>query len=266
MLPHKVSHFKDHIPKAFPNASDLILDAEVLMVDNTTGDPLPFGTLGVHKQSDFQDATPCLFVFDCMFYNGENLMNKPIKLRKKLLEDVMGEVGNYVKFSETRIITKKTELAAMITDVLSKGLEGLVLKDLKSTYEPGKRHWLKIKKDYLREGAMADSADLVVLGAWNGTGKRGGIMSIFLMGCYDQNKSQWKTVTKVHTGHDDETLERLQKELAPNMLKIKSLPDQLPSWLDCTRQMVPYFVAKDPKMSPVWEVNCKFEENCVGTI
>ena len=40
--------------------------------------------------------------------------------------------------------------------------------DLKGLYEPGKRHWLKVKKDYLNEGAMADSADLVVLGAWHG--------------------------------------------------------------------------------------------------
>ena len=42
-----------------------------------------------------------------------------------------------------------------------------------------------MKKDYLNEGAMADSADLVVLGAWYGSGNKGGLMSIFLMGCYD---------------------------------------------------------------------------------
>ena len=41
-----------------------------------------------------------------------------------------------------------------------------------STYEPGKRHWLKVKKDYLNEGAMADTADLVVLGGWYGTGNK----------------------------------------------------------------------------------------------
>lgn len=52
--------------------------------------------------------------------------------------------------------------------VLEQGLEGLVLKDLESNYEPGKRHWLKVKKDYLFDGAMADTADLVVLGAWFG--------------------------------------------------------------------------------------------------
>lgn len=45
VLPHKVNHFKEHIPKAFPNADQLILDAEVLMVDNKTGDPLPFGKI-----------------------------------------------------------------------------------------------------------------------------------------------------------------------------------------------------------------------------
>jgi len=40
-------------------------------------------------------------------------------------------------------------------------------------YEPGKRHWQKVKKDYLYDGSMADSADLVVLGAWFGTGNKG---------------------------------------------------------------------------------------------
>lgn len=27
----------------------MILDSEVLLIDNNTGKPLPFGTLGVHK-------------------------------------------------------------------------------------------------------------------------------------------------------------------------------------------------------------------------
>lgn len=38
----------------------------------------------------------------------------------------------------------------------------------------------------------------------------GGMMSIFLMGCYDESKHVWCTVTKVHGGHDDKTLEKLQ--------------------------------------------------------
>ncbi len=254
VLPHKVNLFKEFIPKAFPDGSDLILDAEVLMVDNNTGEPLPFGTLGKHKAAGFKDATPCLFVFDCIYYNGESLMNKPIKERRRLLEKHMKEVGNHVKFSEMELITKKSQLGDMIKNVLKQGLEGLVLKDLKSPYEPGKRHWLKVKKDYLNEGAMADSADLVVLGGWYGTGNRGGIISIFLMGCYDERVKRWRTVTKVHTGLDDKTLDDMQGRLNPNMTKIKQDYDSVPDWLDCTRQMTPDFVAKDPKKSLVWEI------------
>ena len=67
----------------------------------------------------------------------------------------------------------------------------------------GKRHWLKMKKDYLAEGAMADSADLVVLGAYYGTGTKGGLMSVFLMGVHDPVNDNWCTVAKAGNGLDD---------------------------------------------------------------
>lgn len=47
--PHKVNDLKEYIPKAFPDASDLILDGEVLLYDTKNKKPLPFGTLGKHK-------------------------------------------------------------------------------------------------------------------------------------------------------------------------------------------------------------------------
>ncbi|XP_063827368.1 DNA ligase 3 [Ostrinia nubilalis] len=254
VMPHKVSHFKDYLPKAFPEGVDMILDAEVLMVDVKTGKPLPFGTLGIHKQSKFKDAQVCLFVFDCLYYNGKVLIDLPIRKRRQILHDHMVEVQNHVMFSEQQLIKKPADLAKMIAEVLQLGLEGLVLKDLESTYEPGKRHWLKVKKDYLFDGAMADTADLVVLGAWFGTGKKGGMMSVFLMGCLDTKRNIWVTVTKVHTGHDDSTLERLQKELGPLMTKISQEYNRVPNWLDCNKGMVPDFVALDPKNQPVWEI------------
>ncbi|CAG9787145.1 unnamed protein product [Diatraea saccharalis] len=254
VMAHKVSHFKDYLPRAFPEAVDMVLDAEVLMVDVNTGKPLPFGTLGIHKQSAFKDAQVCLYVFDCLYYNGKVLMDLPIKKRRQILHDHMVEVENHVMFSEQQLIRKPADLAMMIAKVLKLGLEGLVLKDLESTYEPGKRHWLKVKKDYLFDGAMADTADLIVLGAWFGTGKKGGMMSVFLMGCLDQRRNKWVTVTKVHTGHDDSTLERLQKELGPLMLKISQDYNKIPLWLDCNKGMVPDFVALDPKNQPVWEI------------
>ncbi|CAH1176372.1 unnamed protein product [Phaedon cochleariae] len=264
VMPHKIQHFKDFIPKAFPHAEDLILDSEILMIDTQTGKPLPFGTLGVHKKAEFKDANVCLFVFDCIFYNGENLSNKPLNYRKKVLHENMIEIENHIVFSEKEEIHQPEDLSRMIAKVLQLGLEGLVLKDLKSIYEPGKRHWLKVKKDYLFGGAMADSADLIVLGAWYGTGKKGGMMSVFLMGCSNPKTGRFCTVTKVHTGHDDKTLEKLQKEL--DMVKIGQDMAKVPSWLVCTKTMVPDFVARDPKNQPIWEITgAEFTQHDVHT-
>ena len=58
----------------------------------------------------------------------------------------------------------------------------------------------------------------VVLGAYYGTGKKGGIMSTFLMGVYDEARKVWLTVCKVGNGHDDATLDRLNK---PGVLKVR---------------------------------------------
>ncbi|NXG19064.1 DNLI3 ligase, partial [Grallaria varia] len=262
VLPHKVAHFKDFIPQAFPGGQSMILDSEVLLIDNKTGKPLPFGTLGVHKKAAFQDANVCLFVFDCIYFNDISLMDRPLCERRKFLHDNMVEIPNRILFSEMKHVTKASDLADMITRVIQEGLEGLVLKDIKAmgflpcfaqgNYEPGKRHWLKVKKDYLNEGAMADTADLVVLGAFYGQGSKGGMMSIFLMGCYDPKSEKWCTVTKCSGGHDDATLARLQTEL--DMVKISKDPSKIPRWLKINKIYYPDFIVPDPKKAPVWEI------------
>lgn len=263
VLPHKVNHFKDYITRAFPTGDDLILDCEVLMIDMKTGDPLPFGTLGIHKKNEFKDANPCLFIFDCLYYNGKSLLNCPLRERRKLLHKNMVEIPNHIKFSDIKLIKDLKDLEEMLTAVLDRGLEGLMLKDLEGTYEPGKRHWMKVKRDYLFEGKAADSVDLVVLGAWYGTGHKGGMMNVFLMGCYNSDDRTWRSVTKVH-GHDDETLQALQTEL--DMVKISRDLNKVPDWLNVTRTMVPDFVARDPKVMPVWEITAhEFTKHDVHT-
>ncbi|XP_008281488.1 DNA ligase 3 [Stegastes partitus] len=252
VLPHKVAHFKDYIPQAFPGGHSMILDAEVLLIDTKTSKPLPFGTLGVHKKAAFQDANVCLFVFDCIYFNGVSLMERPLSERRKFLHDNMVEVQNRILFSEMKHVTRAGDLADMITRVIREGLEGLVLKDIKGSYEPGKRHWLKVKKDYLNEGAMADTADLVVLGAFYGKGSNGGIMSSFLMGCYDPDSKKWCTVTKCSGGYDDAMLARLQKEL--DVIKISKDPSKIPGWLKIIKNYYPDFIIRDPEEAPVWEI------------
>lgn len=118
VMPHKVNHFKDYLPQAFPEGVDMILDTEVLMVNTNTGKPLPFGTLGVHKRSEFKDAQVCLYVFDCLYYNGKILIDVPIKKRREILHEHMVEVKNHVMFSEQQLIKKPADLAKMIAEVI----------------------------------------------------------------------------------------------------------------------------------------------------
>jgi DNA ligase 3 len=125
---------------------------------------------------------------------------------------------------------------------INEGLEGLVLKDTKSIYEPGKRHWLKMKKDYLDSGSMADTADLVVLGAYYGTGNKGGMKSIFLMGTLNEKTNTWLTVTKVGNGFDDKTLDKLQKSI--DMVETKKNTNMIPSWLKVDSSLLPDFIVK----------------------
>lgn len=73
---HKTRRCEEFVPKAFPTAADMILDSEILMVDTQTGEQLPFGTLGKHKKTAFDTAEVCLFVFDCIYLNGEDLTKK----------------------------------------------------------------------------------------------------------------------------------------------------------------------------------------------
>ncbi|ESN98431.1 hypothetical protein HELRODRAFT_113751 [Helobdella robusta] len=252
VLDHKVKHLKDFIPLAFPGVSDLVLDSEVLLIDNKTGKPLPFGTLGVHKKSAFKDANVCLFIFDCLHYNGQSLLNRPLIERRDILHKNMTQVNNHVMFSEMTHIMEEDDLVDLMMRVFREGLEGLVLKDINGIYEPGMRHWLKVKKDYLGQGCMADSADLVVLGAYFGTGSKGGMKSVFLMGSHDEDTKKWCTVTKCGSGLDDATLNKLQTSI--KMVKISKDAAKIPKWLNVSKKLLPDFVVLDPKESPVWEI------------
>eukprot|EP01102_Stenamoeba_stenopodia_P016187 TRINITY_DN5629_c0_g1_i3.p1 TRINITY_DN5629_c0_g1~~TRINITY_DN5629_c0_g1_i3.p1 ORF type:complete len:1101 (+),score=403.70 TRINITY_DN5629_c0_g1_i3:66-3368(+) len=245
----KVEAVEQFIPKA-TTAKSGIFDGEILLMDTKTHQPLPFGTLSVHKASQFKDATVCVFLFDVLYLDGQTLLDKPFYERRKILQKSINVVPNRVELSDCREIKEEDDLAEMMGEVLRDGLEGLVLKGRNSVYNPDKRHWMKLKKDYL-EG-MADSADLVVLGAYFGTGKFGSLMSVFLMGTYDTDEKVWKTVCKVGTGFDDDEIDKLQHKI--QAVKIEKDVKKIPSWLDMHSSLVPDFIVKDPWKSPVFEV------------
>ena len=97
---------------------------------------------------------------------------------------------------------------------------------------------------------MSDSVDLVVVGAYYGTGSNGRLMTSFLMAVYDAETQRWKTVCKVGSGHDDATIKKLQGEL--KMTKISKDFSKVPAWLHCTKPLTPDFITDDPKTSQVF--------------
>eukprot|EP01117_Protostelium_nocturnum_P010644 TRINITY_DN3832_c0_g3_i2.p1 TRINITY_DN3832_c0_g3~~TRINITY_DN3832_c0_g3_i2.p1 ORF type:complete len:848 (+),score=249.92 TRINITY_DN3832_c0_g3_i2:325-2544(+) len=248
MKESKVGEVVKYITKSI-TADTAILDGEILLMDSETKKPLPFGTLGVHKKKAFKDATVCIIVFDILYFNGETLLDVPIDKRREKMEESIKVIPGRIEISQLHDFTNREEIAGLMSKAIRDGLEGLVVKDKKGKYEPNARHWVKLKKDYL-EG-LADSADLLVLGANYGTGKMGGLMSVFLMGVYDKETKTYKTVTKVANGFSEDEIKALQKSL--KMKKISG-KEEVPDWLDVSNSLVPEFVCKDPKQTPVWEI------------
>eukprot|EP00759_Apiculatamorpha_spiralis_P030040 PhF_6_TR31851/c0_g1_i3/m.47228/K10776/LIG3; DNA ligase 3 len=259
MKPDKYEGLDKYLQEAI-KADTCILDGEILLVDTKTSQPLPFGTLGKHKKLLFKDANTGIFLFDILYLNGVSLLHQPLDRRRELLKENVTEIKNRILYSEMRHAKGTREqqeftLRQHLNVAIVEGLEGLVIKDIKSVYEPGMRHWIKIKKDYLK--GMADTVDLVVLGAWHGSGAKGGILSTFLMGVLDTTKtpSVWYTVCKVANGHDDAALAAINEEMKKKMVPVGSKATaKMPSWLNVHSSHIPEMIMIDPKTSPVWEV------------
>lgn len=92
---------------------------------------------------------PLFMVFDIVYFNGLVLANKPLIERREYLSKALVPEESTIQFSEQTPVEDK----ALVTDALNNAIdnleEGLVVKTLDSTYEPGKRalNWLKIKPE-----------------------------------------------------------------------------------------------------------------------
>lgn len=93
----------------------------------------------------------------------------------------------------------------------------------------------------------------------------GNYFSVYLVGCYDESKKEWKTVTKVHSGLSDTEVERMHKRLKP-LVDDWNTNKPLPSWVKIDRSLIPNVLAKDPFEMPVIEVMAaEFTESDVHT-
>ena len=77
------------------------------------------------------------------------------------------------------------------------------------------------QNSYFREQLSLTSIHYLISGWLNLCLIAGGLMSIFLMGVWDPDTRRWCTVARCGNGHDDKTIEKLNKEL--KMTKISKV-------------------------------------------
>ncbi|MBD1919761.1 ATP-dependent DNA ligase [Microcoleus sp. FACHB-831] len=151
-------------------AVDLILDGEIVPIQGER--ILPFQELqkrlGRKKVSyELLAAVPVAFIaYDVLYAFGRILINEPFAKRRSLLESIHLDTQR-VRCGLSQQVSDISGLDAEFTAARARGNEGLMVKDLNSTYKPGRRgrDWLKIKR------AMA-TLDVVVTAAEVGNGKR----------------------------------------------------------------------------------------------
>jgi DNA ligase-1 len=88
----------------------------------------------------------------------------------------------------------------------ARGNEGLMIKDLASTYSPGKRgkSWLKMKRELA-------TLDVVVTAVEYGHGKRIGVLSDYTFAVWDTNKDRLVNIGKAYSGLTDVEIAEMTK-------------------------------------------------------
>jgi DNA ligase-1 len=154
--------------------------------------------------------------FDVLFSDGKNCMEMEYSERRKLLEKIIKE-DNFSRLIPMSIINTEEQVLEVLENSINSGCEGLMLKQLNSTYRAGIRgsNWLKLKREYQNE--LGDSLDLVVVGAFFGKGRRTGKYGTLLVATYNDEEDTFPSVCKVGTGFTDESLDQLYQILSPKV-------------------------------------------------
>lgn len=102
----------------------------------------------------------CFYAFDCLYFKGKNIMNLPLKERKKYLNEVIDILYEHGFETCIRVVISypaKTAGLAYYHRVVARGGEGIMIKNLDAPYEMKRtRGYQKLKKKLTR--------DVVILG------------------------------------------------------------------------------------------------------
>jgi DNA ligase-1 len=233
-FPDIVRNFKNNY-----SFESIIIDGESVPYNPDTGELFPFQMVSQRRGRKYKISEKSLeiplvmFIFDILELNGRPLVNLPYPERRKILEENFKD-NEYFRLATRLVSDDPEEIKKFFEQSIEDGCEGVVAKNTSdiSIYRAGARGWLwiKFKRDYQKE--LADSMDLVVIGAFNGHGRRAGTYGALLMACYNEEIHTFESFTKLGTGFSDEVLFSFPKLFAdliqdhkPAMVESKMVPD-----------------------------------------
>ena len=202
-----------HLARERIRGSEYLVEGEIVATGRE-GKPLPFQDLmrrfrRVHEIDAMVKSIPLrLFLFDVIYLDGKLLIDVPYEKRWEILRGLTD-----ADLLATRIVTRDVgEAERLMQASIQAGHEGLMAKDLKSTYTPGVRgkKWFKIKP--------AETLDVVILAADWGSGRRKGWLSNYHLAVRDDTTGEFLVVGKTFKGLTDQEF----TEITPKLLGLKT--------------------------------------------
>ena len=214
MYPEAVELARDLV-----KAKEAILEGEAVAIDPDTGETKPFQTLMQRRRKyrirEMMEKFPvAVFLFECLYVDGEDLTLKPYPIRRARLKEIVEETDRFKLVMAMETETAK-EMEKFFEESITDGTEGLVVKSMadESIYRAGARSWLWVKLKRSYQSKMVEPIDLVVVGAFHGRGRRAGSYGALLMAAYEPDEDIFRTVCKVGSGFTDENLANLPDKL-----------------------------------------------------
>ena len=219
----------DRVTGRFPELLDAIaaipgtfvLDAEILAFD-PTGRAVPFvrfqRRLGRKAADDaLRTALPAsLVIFDILERDGVALIDLPLTERAAVLRQLPLAPPLHAAHSRTVSADGPALVAALDGEFASartRGNEGLMVKDPRSPYRPGRRgmEWLKVKR-------ALRTLDVVVTAVEWGHGKRRAVLSDYTFAVRDGD--ELRNVGKAYSGLTDREIAERTEHFLANTVRI----------------------------------------------
>jgi len=200
---------------------EAIVEGEVVAFDPAAGELRPFQEVMFRRRKHgiaeaVRDVPVSLFCFELLYADGRDLTRLSYPERRARLAAAITPSAR-LRLTTATHVTTATALDAAFEQAVTDGCEGLLCKSVSPAagYHAGARGWLwiKLKRDYRTE--LADTVDLVVVGALAGRGRRRGVYGALLLAAYDPAADMFRTVCKCGTGFSDAELAALPARLAP---------------------------------------------------